>query len=180
MNNQTVLFITRLGAVILGTLTTFIISPPLLSPADAQVVSWRNVFVFFTGLLSIFIFDNVCRIINIRKIMLGLLGLFMVVIAFYQYLITEFSILCYNDFRIVISHGPLKSDEISNSTVWKDHPDYYNLLLESHFCNSRNLWGFSELWMPYYGMLILYLIAAIILTILLISIGEIIKINSHE
>ena len=166
--------ITKAGTIIITTLTSFIIKPPALSADENEGINWKNIFVFVAGVLCILFFNWVKQKIKRKKIGIALVVLFILLAGLYEVLYYKYSVNCWDSVRSVISYAPVKSAEVAaNLEGWVlrgDEP--LKNLVQAYQCSPLKVWNMSDLFFPYYSMIILYLVAIVVLTVLLLFISE--------
>lgn len=175
MNTRLVSIISRSGAIIISTLASFIIKPPVISVDEIQIIDWKNIFIFFSGILSILLFDRFKNKKKLKPFTFYFLSLIVALLIIYELLFYKYSALCFDQIRCVVSYSPVKSDVAKNLSAWKNKADSISALLEAYRCSSKNIWSVSDLAWPYFGMLFLYLAIIVVLTLLLVSISDLIK-----
>jgi len=172
--NKTVSVITKAGAVIISTLTSFLVKPPVIAADENDGVAWKNIFVFVAGVLSILLYSWIRKKINRRSIGILLISLLVIIAGIYEVIYYENSINCWGQVRCVISSAPVKNSEVAADLEgWKlrSHEPVKELM-QAYRCSPLEVWNMSALALPYYSMLVLYLAAILVLTLLLLFISE--------
>ncbi|PSL30698.1 hypothetical protein CLV42_10559 [Chitinophaga ginsengisoli] len=168
--------ITKVGAMIMGAVVTFIVSPPVINAEDNAGVDWRKIFVFVAGVLSIFLYDKLKNKQKLKKVAFFLVGLLMLLIIGYQLIYGQYSISCFDKARIVISKAPVKHEVASRFDYFLKHSqDPIHDFLEAQQCIPTKIWNLSDLVFPYYGLLALYLGIIITVILLVITVGDILR-----
>jgi len=163
----------RAGAVVITTMTSFVVQPPVLSPDELSWINWKNIFTFIAGIVSILLYDEFQKRKNIKTVVYWLSAAFIGLLAAYEYLYRRFSCGCYT-YRIITSESLVKKEVASNAATWTG-PDRMTQLTEAYHCNSSSIWNDNNLLGQYYSMIIIYLFGVIILTVLLVAITELLK-----
>ncbi len=173
--------ITKAGIVILTTVATFLIEPPVITGTRDEIINWKNAFILISGILSILIYDRL-PILKSKKLGFYLVALLICLITSYQVLINKYSVTCFkgkDKYRAIISSSSVKSDSVRKDSLnWANfHQDYPPLeaLLEVNRGNSIHIWNASDLYPSYYSILFIYFSIIITLTILLAYLSELIQ-----
>jgi hypothetical protein len=173
MNAKAIDTIKRIGAIIVGVLTSIALPPPLLSPNESGAINWSNLLSFVAGVLGIIIYAKF-KDRNLRKfsvlLLLGLLVLFLL----YEILYQKYSVVCFQSQRVVISYQPVKKEIAEEWSYWLKHSDTRKFIIEAHRCSSTEVWNFSDLAIQYYGMISLYLLMITLLVMLIVSLTDLI------
>ncbi len=172
---STVNIISKAGAVILATVASFLIFPPVISAEENPGVSWRNVFVFVAGTICVIVFSKHKKWIRGHKRGFYILAALIIVIIGYEVLYYTKSSNCYERTRIVVVDQSFKTEELKlayenlkNNNV----PQPFETFLIANQCSSVNIWKMKDLALPYYGMIVLYLLGLILVTLLLLVVGQ--------
>jgi uncharacterized membrane protein YfcA len=178
MNGKMLQIITRVGMVIITTLSTFIIAPPAMNPDENSGVNWKNIFIFFAGIFSILLYDRKKKNIRSRNIGFWLLGFFILLIGLYEFLISKYAVRCFGQL-CVVSYSNFKDSKINDNFLnWKNNASPFGSLLEVHNCNPLEVWDMSSLIPAYYGILGTYFSIIIAMTLLLTFLSD--KIHKNE
>ena len=181
MNDKLISTINRAGIVIITTLTSFAISPPVIDGSDQEAVNWKNFFAFFAGVLSIILYDKYKKAgRKTKRLALWFLASLIILFAFYEIIYNEYSVNCFDKVRVVISHAPVKSSLTASYQFWeKTSHTPIKSLLEGLRCSSVEIWNMSDLIPAYYGMIILYFLMIIVLTLLLVLVSDILQLPKN-
>jgi hypothetical protein len=168
--------ITKVGAMIMAAIVTFIVSPPVINADDNGGVDWKKIFVFVAGVLSIFLYDKLKNKEKLKKFALFLVGLLVLLIIGYQLIYEQYSISCFDKARIIISKAPVKQEVASRFDYFQKHSqDPIHDFLEAQQCVPTKIWNLSDLVFPYYGLLALYLGIIITVVLLVITVGDVLR-----
>jgi hypothetical protein len=174
MDKQVIAKVTRVGTVIMALVVSFVTSPPVISVNSP--VYWKNIFVFFSGAVSVIFFDKFKNKDNLKPLALILIGLLIVLVTCYEIMYTQFSVTCWDDARIVVSHAEVKKDLSGNYKFWQQHStDPVKSMVDAYQCAADKIWDGSDLLFPYCSMLVLYFSIIIDLILLLILISDMIN-----
>ena len=173
MNSKTQSVIMRAGAVVISTMTSFLVRPPVLSPDEISIINWKNIFTFIAGIVSILLYDEFKKRRNTKAIVYWLSGAFVSLLVAYAYLYRRFSCSCYT-FHVIISEAPVKKEIATKAASWTG-PNRISQLAEAFQCKSGSIWDDSNLLGQYYAMIVIYLAGVVILTVLLVTLAELLK-----
>jgi hypothetical protein len=152
--------ITKLGAIVLTTVGSFVITPPVIDP-NIQVVNWHNLFVFAAGILGVVLFSKSDSIQtnNHKRTGTILIIVLIILVGLYELTYYKFSRECFGELRMIIGTEStvLPSVLRDYNESWKSKPDSIKSLLEAYNCEAQNIWPITWLLIPYWGILILYL-----------------------
>jgi hypothetical protein len=172
-NSKTLQRITRAGSVIMTTVISFVVYPPVLDAAGNSGVNWKNLFTFFAGICSILAYDQFRKRNNIRLFTFGLLGLLFTCLIAYQVMYNNYSMNCYENSRVVISKAPVKDSVRADLDAWKKkYQNPLQELIQAAQCNSTEVWEFKDLMIPYYTMISLYFAIILIITLLTVILSD--------
>jgi len=167
--------ITKVGSIILATLVSFIVDPPVIDIGNPPIF-YSRVVIFFAGVVGLVIFKKFksrFRIgIAISFLLAGLIGL----ISIYEFLYHNNSIDCpWSSDRIVISNHEFRPEVKENYLTWEQ--DFANQDPLSHFlaayrCNPLSLWQFEDLALPYYSFILVYFSMVVIICFILFFVSE--------
>lgn len=177
IKQESISIITKTGTVIITTLLSFAITPPAISAEDA-VIKWQNVFVFVSGVLSVFFYNWVKDKIKSKTLGFVLIGMLVILLIIYEIMVNKFSVSCFSG-RVVISSAAVKKEVKPKLEFWLSHKDLnnkdpYTNLVSAYQCSSIRIWNFEDLYARYYGLLSLYFFLIIILTIIIVFISDLI------
>lgn len=182
MKKKSISNIVRIGAVVITTLTSLAISPPIIDPVkNNNGVNWQNIFVFVTGVLTIIFFDKYKKKKNFIPNPFLLTGIFISLLIVYEFLYNKYSITCdvadsqnLNTYRCVISKAAVRSDVKPDLDGWISNkaPEPIKTLLTAYDCTPTKIWKYNDLIVPYYSFIFLYFLLIIIFILLLISISD--------
>jgi len=172
--------IARIGSVIMTTIASFVVYPPVLSPNDNDGVNWKNLFVFFAGACSIFGYDKFKnRLVNFRYFAYTLMIVLFFSLISYQFFYNNNSINCFENLRVVICDATMKPSAQIDYAAWKTkYPNPLQELIQAYQCSSSSVWEFKDLAAPYYIMITLYLIIIITIVLLLVILSD--QINTES
>jgi hypothetical protein len=171
MSPSNITKITKIGAVIMTTVASFILSPPALTSGENQGVNWKNFATFFAGIVSIALYDQFkakTRRISSSYVLLGFLVFFMFI---YEYFYQTYSKPCFGT-RIITSQNLVKSDAVSRFSYWQQHSkgqDPVVNMLQSCKCDPKEMWDDTNLYFSYYGLVILYFLIIIMIILLIVQ-----------
>lgn len=158
--------ITQTGSVILTTVASFLIKPPVMTPAN-DVINWHNVFVFIAGVTGVLMTHKVVRRSRIvrRNWILTMLVLLVITLVTYQILYTRNTVRCFDEVVLVKgSEVSLRPEVRVDLEGWKMHPDPIAELLQAYQCDPTRLWDYTTLAIPYYLLQANYLVVSLLIT----------------
>ena len=174
MKKDTIGLIVRAGSVIVTSIISFVILPPVLNPT--QTVIWQKVLVFFSGFLSIILFDKFANKKHLKPYALTLVTVLILLISLYEVFYQRYSIDCFDKVRIIISSAAVKPQIIENYQFWQSHSQRpMGSLLEAYSCSATEVWDMKNLFLPYYGLLVLYFLITAIFILLLVIVTDILN-----
>jgi hypothetical protein len=167
--NKLLSLISRLGSVILTTVLSFVVLPPSIDGGSNSVINWKNIFTFFAGILTIFLYDRLKQKKGIKKTPFFLVTLLVLCAGAYEVIYNQYSIRCFDKLPVIISACEVRSEMKDRLAYWKIHSqDPIKSLLESNDCSSTNIWPWSAIAVPYYSLIILYFLIIITVVALLV------------
>ncbi|GEM_PF-3402606 len=163
--------ITRAGSVIVTTLLSMVALPPLLYTSEA--VKWKPVFIFISGVISLFLFDKTKN----KKVgisgLAALLIVLVVLLSSYEIIYNTYSRKCFDHYTVVISHAAAKPKLPIDVPTFENTPDSATALLKVASCEPTQIWALPDLLAPYLIMHLIYFSMAIILILILVSASDI-------
>lgn len=151
---------TKVGGIVLTTVGSFVIPPPVIDP-NVQVVNWHNLFVFAMGILGVVLAsrtESTQPKSYKRKGIILIIGL-VTLVGLYELMYYKFSRECFDEVRIVIgTESTILPSVLTDYKRWEGDPDPLKKLVEAYKCNSQDVWPITSVLIPYWGILILYLI----------------------
>ena len=188
MDNKIISSVIKIGSVIITTLSSFVVSPPVVDPSENSGLHWKNIFVFIAGILSILIYDKLKKRKKVRPSGFWFVGLFIFLFIGYEVLYYKCSVPCEVDefdghktYRCIISSSPVKKEYRDDLNGWiiNKEPDPIKSLIHAWNCSPVTIWEFKDLMIPYYSFILLYFLMIItLILIIIISVTD--KIISNE
>jgi hypothetical protein len=131
--------------------------------------------VFISGIFSIVLLGKKKPREVTKKMCFALLGVLIFVIVTYELIYMNYTITCF-DSRSVISHADVLPEVKPDYDYWKKQgPDALVNLVQAYQCNSIKIWAFTDLAIPYYSLLALYIAGLAVLTSLLLQTSNLIR-----
>jgi len=161
------------GTVVMTTVLSFVVSPPVVSAEDDSPIKFSNIAVFLAGVLCIYLFDKFKGKVLKKFILIMALSIFVLFLS-YQWMYNKYSINCWSNTRVIISTAPVKPAVREQQEYWKKYPNPIQKLSEAYRCNSTEIWEMGDLAFPYYGLLVLYVSIIISFILIVIAVSDII------
>lgn len=176
LSDKVTSWITQGGSVVITTLSSFAFEPPVLIPPDGNPVQWHNLFAFIAGILSAVVFSFNWKRVKLKSYKTGLMLLvsLIVCIVIYEILYSIFSVSCYGEVNCIISTSDVLPEVKPNLERWKNMENPVKSLLEAYDCSPLRVWSARDLWLPYYGILFLYLVILGLVTMSLAFVSKLI------
>jgi hypothetical protein len=161
--------ITRVGSVILTTVLSFVVLPPSIEGESDSVINWKNIFTFFAGIVSIFLYEKMKGHTKRKYTSFVIVILLVLCAAAYEIVYDNYSIKCFDKMPVIITNSDVRPEMKERFNYWKTHSqDPVRSLVESNECSSIKIWPLSAIAVPYYSLLVLYF-SIIVLVILLVA-----------
>lgn len=184
MNEKLIATIIKLGTVVMATIISFAFTPPVIDVDENNGISWKNVFVFVAGVLSLFFYNRFKGSLSKKNRLILITGLLILLSVAYEIAFVKYSVKCYSDTRCIISYEPAKSKAIANNQAyWETHCSFEKksrCLLEAYNCSSTTIWNYSDIAIPYYGLILLYFGIIICTILLIVSVSDMIIIKEEK
>jgi len=158
-----------IGVVVLSTIASFIVRPPIINSDETEGLNWKNIAVFVAGTCTFICYKYLKpKKISLKHKILAIITLIALFII-YEILYYSYSVPCYDN-RIVISYAEVIPEYQIDWQYWKKDLDYEKFLQGAN-CSSVNRWFYKDLALPYYSFISLYLsiIIAFIVTVLVVT-----------
>lgn len=176
MEKNIILRINKAGAVILTTVSSFLVQPPQISADDSSLVHYHNLFSFLIGVFSILIVKDKFFAIKPRLFMYTLLVFVLCVAGAYEVMCEKYSIFCPGwNARVVISNAPMTklADQAFHNYLNSMGPhEAIAIVVNNGGCDSSQVWNIADLRLPYYGLQAFYLLETALVTILVAGISR--------
>ena len=171
--NRIVSAITRAGSVILTTVLSFVVLPPSIEGESDSVINWKNIFTFFAGIVSIFIYEKMKGRTRRKYTPFIIVILLVLCAAAYEIVYDNYSIKCFDKLPIIITKSDVRPEMKVRFDYWKSHSqDPVRSLVESNDCSSIKIWPLSAIAPPYYGLLALYFSIIVLVIILVVMTSD--------
>lgn len=171
----------RIGTVILTTVLSFVVLPPVTTPDQYSALSWKNILVFFAGVIWVIFYRPIKEPKSAKRQSAMLIVILLLLIGTYEFFYNKYSILCDEQVRVIITDAPMKTDAAVKYKYWLTHSQNPILdLMQSNGCSSLNIWDQPSLMFPYYGLLTLYLLIILVIIFLLVIISELMLLNPSK
>jgi hypothetical protein len=168
----------KIGTVVLTTVLSFVVMPPVLASEQDSPLSWKNIVVFCAGLIWIISYRKITNVKLAKRCSVVLMVLFLMLIAGYEFVYQKYSVPCYEKLRVVITDAAMTPEGALKYKYWLKHSqEPMKALLESNQCSSLAIWDYSSVALPYYGMLVIYLSIVLVFISLVIILSELILLN---
>jgi hypothetical protein len=171
-NRKTTGLIARGGTIIMTTVLSFVLSPPLITRDENVGVNWKNFFTFFAGILSILLYDSFKNKVNVKPIAYGFIGTLFLLLIGYQTLYNKYSMNCYDQLRIIVPNAPVQDSVKKNWAYWQTTQEPLVNLTQAYDCSTIKIWNYSDIIIPYYAIICVYFGIIIITTLLIILLTD--------
>lgn len=179
-NTSIISIIIKIGTVIITTILSFVVMPPVLAAEQYSALSWKNIVVFCAGVIWIISYRRITDIKLAKRWSVALIVIFLGLIAGYEFLYQKYSIPCFDKIRVIITDAPMKTEGAQKYEYWLKHSqEPMKDLMESNQCSSLSIWDYSKVALPYYGMLLVYLSIILVFISLVIVLSELILLNQR-
>lgn len=173
--NKVLAIISRAGSVILTTVLSFVVLPPSMDGDSNSVINWKNIFTFFAGIISIFLYEKMKGKSRKGAAPFILVGLLVVCAGAYQVIYNSYSIKCYDKLPIIVTTKEVRPEMKDRLAFWKSHSqDPIRSLLESNGCSSVKVWTLAAIALPYYSLLVLYFAIIVIVVLLIVLTSDLV------